>query len=115
MITNREKPLPKNRRPVSDEGSILCFEHYSKMLEDKSFIARNHAEIEDGDPTCEEHLLWMCQHCIPRVRDDGLGMPQEKYSRWLGFVQGCLIMRGYTTVEQERNQTRPWLTKRYKV
>jgi hypothetical protein len=107
-----EKPLPKNRRPVYDEGSILCFEHYEKMLLAAGFKPKNHTEIEKGDPTSEEHLLWMCQFCIPRVRDDGVGMTIDKYSRWLGFVQGCLIMRKYTTVEKERNMTRQWLTRK---
>lgn len=102
------KHLPVNRRPVADEGTILCFEYYKKVLEMKGFKPKNHTEIENGDPTCEEHLLWMCDHCIPRVRDDGFGMSVDKYSRWLGYIQGCLIMRGYTTVEEERNRTRPW-------
>jgi len=110
----REKPLPPNRRPVHDEGSILCFERYRDMLKRKGFKPKNHTQIPNGDPTSEEHLLWMCEHCIPLVRDDGQGMAVDKYSRWLGFVQGCLIMREYTTVEKERNKTREWLTKDWK-
>lgn len=33
--------------------------------------------------------------------------PLMKLNRWLGYIQGCLIERGYTTVEAERNWTRP--------
>jgi hypothetical protein len=107
-LIKKERPLPKNRRPVHDEGSILCFERYRDILKEKKFSPVNHTEIQDGDPTSEEHLLWMCEYCIPRVRDDGMGMTVDKYSRWLGYIQGCLIMRGYTTVEKERNKTREW-------
>jgi hypothetical protein len=103
--------LPTNRRPVHDEGSILCFERYKEMLERKGFKSVDHTKVHNGDTTCEEHLLYMCTYCIPQVRDDGLGMSTDKYSRWLGFIQGCLIMRKYTTVEKERNTTREWLTK----
>lgn len=33
--------------------------------------------------------------------------PIAKLNRWLGYIQGCLIERGYTDVETERNWTRP--------
>lgn len=34
-------------------------------------------------------------------------MPLNKLNRWLGYIQGVLIERGYTTVQAERNWTRP--------
>jgi hypothetical protein len=37
----------------------------------------------------------------------GSKLPIMKLNRWLGYIQGCLIERGYTTVEDERNFTRP--------
>lgn len=100
--------LPPRRRPVHDEGSLLAFEHYADMLRLKGFEPKNHTLIPDGDATHPEHLLWMCEECNPMVRDDGQGMSVGKYSRWLGFIQGCLICQGWTTVEEERNRTRPW-------
>lgn len=33
--------------------------------------------------------------------------PVTKLSRWLGYIQGVLIERGRTTVEIERDWTRP--------
>lgn len=32
--------------------------------------------------------------------------PLHKLNRWLGYIQGCLIERGYTTVQAERDWTR---------
>ena len=49
------------------------------------------------------NLLWMCR--IGRV--EASRMPEDKASRWLGFVQGCLAMRGLIDVDIEREETRP--------
>ena len=35
------------------------------------------------------------------------GMPVAKLCRWLGYIQGVLIERGITTVQAERDWTRP--------
>lgn len=35
-------------------------------------------------------------------------MPLMKLNRWLGYIQGCMIERGYTTVEAERDFSRPY-------
>jgi hypothetical protein len=101
-------PLPPQRRPISDEGSLKAFEYYADMIRHRGYRPINQTEVEGGDPTDPSHLLWMCEFRIPRVRDDGLGMSTDKYSRWLGFIQGCLIMHGWTTVQDERDRTRPW-------
>jgi hypothetical protein len=34
-------------------------------------------------------------------------LPLMKLNRWLGYIQASLIQRGYTTVEAERDWTRP--------
>jgi len=104
--------LPNQNRPVHDEGSVLAFEFYRDMLINKGYKPVNHTDDSTAhDPTHPEHLLWMCQECIPLIRDDGHGMTVDKYSRWLGYIQGCLISQGFTTVSAERNRTRPWFNK----
>lgn len=105
-----QPPLPIPVRSERELGSVRAFEHYRDLLRSKRIVSRNHTEILDGDPTSLEHLLWMCEYCIPLVRSDGRGMSVDKYSRWLGFIQGCLIMHGWTTVQAERDRTRPWFT-----
>lgn len=35
------------------------------------------------------------------------GLPSSKLNRWLGYVQGVLIERGFLTVAEERDATRP--------
>jgi hypothetical protein len=100
-------PLPKQKRPVHDEGSLLAFEYYRDMMRDKGYEPENNTLFE-GDATCPEHLLWMCEEGMQMVYADMNEINISKYSRWLGFIQGCLISKGWTTVEAERDRTRPW-------
>jgi hypothetical protein len=110
-MKSKSRSLPPQTGSVSDEGSRAAFTYYGEMLREQGVKPVNHTEIQDGDPTCLEHLLWMCGEAGPQVRDDGQGMSVDKYSRWLGFIQGCLIMHGLTTVAAERDRTRPWFNK----
>lgn len=95
-------------REPSDQGAIRAFTRYENMLLEMGVNPVNHVEKNDGDPTNLEHLLWMCQVCKKNVRDDGKGFTIDKYSRWLGYIQGVLICKGLTTVDEERNQTRQY-------
>jgi len=53
------------------------------------------------DPTNINHLYWMtCQ-----VHSDKLSS-ETKCHRWLGYVQGVLVMKGLLDVDKERNFTR---------
>lgn len=91
----------------NDEGSIKAFEYYANSIKRLGYTAKNGADNPDHDTTTElGHLLWMCEHCIEHIDS----MPVDKYSRWLGYIQGCLITHGLTTVQEERDRTRPWFT-----
>ena len=60
-------------------------------------------DFDDVPPsTGAKHLLWMCR--IAREQRD---WPDDKQARWLGFIQGVLVMRGLLSVEAERDATRP--------
>jgi hypothetical protein len=61
------------------------------------------AICEPAPGTASHHLKWMLQEL--RTMGDS-----HKAMRWLGFVQGVLIMNGYTTVQAEREFTRPYLS-----
>lgn len=54
-----------------------------------------------GDETNDWHLLWMIQQ-IQTAED----MSLTKCCRWIGFIQGVLVSKGYTTVEEEKEATR---------
>lgn len=48
------------------------------------------------------NLKWMCE----TGANPHIVMPIDKSSRWLGFVQGCLAMRGVIDVDEERAYSR---------
>ncbi|QJT71029.1 hypothetical protein GR7B_00231 [Vibrio phage vB_VcorM_GR7B] len=59
-------------------------------------------EVEDpDDPTAVHHLAWMLRQIV----DDSLSS-DTKANRWLGFVQGTLVLMGHLDVEEERENTR---------
>lgn len=39
--------------------------------------------------------------------------PIDKLSRWLGFIQGCLVCKGLCDVDTERSYTREFFRKAY--
>ena len=60
-------------------------------------------DFEDVPPsTGAKHLRWMC-----RTAREQTDWPEDKQARWLGFIQGVLVMRGLLSVEAERDATRP--------
>ncbi len=74
-------------------ATFHMFQRYKEILQNQDF---------DGpDKTSSAHLRWMCDEAL------GSDYPIDKLSRWLGFVQGVLIMQNVTTVEAERDYSRP--------
>lgn len=59
-------------------------------------------EQKPGDETNPIHLIWMLQ----QIKDDS-EMSQTKRHRWLGYIQGVLVMKGVFSVEEEREYTHP--------
>jgi hypothetical protein len=93
-------------------ATMLMFRRYEKMLEDADFTG--------PDKTEASHLRWMCEEALSKLSEhvdsvaywgSGEYFPIDKYSRWLGFVQGVMLMHGIVTVDDERDFSRPLFTK----
>ena len=74
-------------------------DRYDQMLADQE------AECQSNPGTDLSHARWM----ISEMREM---TDAEKAMRWLGFAQCLIILNGRTTVEAERNFTRPYFTKK---
>lgn len=74
-----------------------------KRYDDMLAVLTKKAECCPQPGTEPAHLRWMLRE-MSGFRDAG------KVGRWLGFVQGLLIERGLTTVQVERDFTRPYFT-----
>lgn len=70
----------------------------------KKFLSGIEPKQEEEPDTSSGHIVWMLNQ-LETIED------REKAMRWLGFIQGCLIMIGATTVTAERDFTRPYFTK----
>lgn len=57
-------------------------------------------QIEGGE-TSPQHLLWMLDQI---ASDDTMSI--TKKHRWLGYIQGVLVMKGAFSVKEERDYTR---------
>jgi hypothetical protein len=75
------------------------FDRYREILEGKEFSG--------PDKTDAVHLRWMCDNV------DCFNWGVDKVSRWLGFVQGVMIVNGLLTVDAERDYSRPIFTSAY--
>ena len=81
----------------SHEATLTMFAEYLICLEECTF--------HGPDKCSATHLRWMCREALANP-----GWPIDKLSRWLGFVQAILIINGKTTVDIERDRTRPLFT-----
>ena len=92
-------------------GTLKAINRYVEMLEAKGIQPVNHTLIENGDPTSLPHVHWMCKELQKKIVPyAGNGFEISKFSRWTGFIQAILIVKGLTTVQAERDVTRPWFT-----
>lgn len=57
----------------------------------------------------DEGNLNLCKEAIENYDS----LPIDKLSRWLGYIQGVLIERGLTTVQEERDFSRPLFHRAY--
>lgn len=85
----------------------FCASHIELFARYRTLIIK--AEDEGLDPFAKDprlslaNLRWMATQCIAHISV----WPEDKISRWLGFIQGCLATRGYIDVDAERDATRP--------
>lgn len=72
------------------EALLDCGIRYANMM----------FEAGENDDALERFIQEFRDGCIN-------GLPVAKLNRWLGYIHGVLIERGITTVEAERDWTRP--------
>lgn len=77
------------------EALEMCYQRYYNMLDDMRYW--------DGGPEVEK-LANFLQEFRAGIKKH---LPLNKLNRWLGYIQGTLITMEETTVEAERNWTRP--------
>lgn len=66
-------------------------------------VLSHYREMSKGHQ--EDELLVFIEE-FDQAIDDRL--PLMKLNRWMGYLQGILIAHGHTTVQEERDFTRPY-------
>ena len=89
--------------------NIDLFRRYLGIIQ-SAVLEDNTDKLSDHPRLSLKNLEWMCQTAISQSPD----MADDKASRWLGFVQGCLAMRDLINVDEERDITRPMFHSVYK-
>jgi len=80
------------------QATAALFRRYAALLEGAADDAPPPDPLAGAD-----NLRWMCRTALENIDT----YPVDKLSRWLGYVQGVLTMRGAVTVNGERNFSRP--------
>jgi hypothetical protein len=101
------QPLYKQVKQLEDELGVRTARQmavrYAGHLEEK---LREIREEEVIDKVSVRHLRWMCGQIIEHTGY----VPQEwsvtKLHRWIGYIQGVMVAKGYTTVDKEREDYR---------
>lgn len=69
-----------------------------QQLQFETLYGRDEAEQKE---VSAENLSWMARHILSNRE-----LPSDKISRWVGFIQGVLAVRGRLSVAAERDATR---------
>lgn len=89
---------------VTTKATLRCFDRYRDMVHEQ--MGEPDPTRDDDNPTSLWHLNWMIEHASSGLISGEFDL--AKASRWLGFIQGVLIMKWVTRVDIERDTTRPW-------
>lgn len=91
-----------------DEMTTKAFQRYKEML--KNYPPKEYTKNFEAIGNREKlaHCHWMVDRMLSSETSH---YSLDKRSRWLGFIQGVVIMCNLTTIEKERNITRPWFNK----
>lgn len=87
--------------------TLQLFKRYKEIILSSGRLEHDDP-LEFGDKTGLENLLYMCNRVLENPE-----WPIDKQSRWLGFIQYGLVAKRLTTVDTERDFSRPLFHKEY--
>jgi len=94
-----------------NEVHLFLIKRYKKIMEDNSpemFLDYNEKTDPIQDPVDRIYkMLCVLEKNIKKF-------PPDKTSRWIGYIQYYLIDKGVTTIDVERNVSRPYFHEAYR-
>ncbi len=97
-------------RVTKKKNLIFLFKHYVDIIKDNEDYINSQVRT-----TSAVEMIRLCNEAVELYDEfyllDG---DNSKVNRWLGYIQGILITINLTTIEDQRNFTRPYLTEHRK-
>lgn len=91
---------------IKKKNLIFLFNHYISIIKDNEEYINSQVRTTNATD-----MIRLCNEAIELYDEfyllDG---DNSKVNRWLGYIQGILITINLTTIEDQRNFTRPYLT-----
>lgn len=80
--------------------TVITGDFYNELRQRYLRVLNVRAVNNENNPTSSSHLVWM----LLQLGSDE--MSETKKHRWLGYIQGCMVMKNFITVQEERDLTR---------
>jgi len=80
--------------------TVITGDFYNELRQRYLRVLNVRAMNNENNPTSSSHLVWM----LLQLGSDE--MSETKKHRWLGYIQGCMVMKNFITVQEERDLTR---------
>ena len=101
------QPIYKQVKSLEDEQKYhqaRCIAiQYAGLLKERLWEFRSTDTEPRESNTSVRHLIFMCEQVIARTGYVPKEWSITKLHRWIGYIQGVMTVRGFTTVERERN------------
>jgi hypothetical protein len=95
----------------STQHAQMMLDYYCKVLTEQGYKAEPYPDVEEhigrnrfSTPKFEtlNHALWMCDQCRQFIRSGRLA----KAYRWIGTIQGILLMNGVFSIMELKDHNR---------
>jgi hypothetical protein len=103
---DRDLLAPAGDMTILQNAHRVFFERYLSVMN-----SINMDETDKNPALSIETLKRVCRDTADRITS----IPDALAGRSLGFVQGCLAMRGHICVDEERAASRPYFHEAYKA
>lgn len=80
--------------------TVITGDFYNELRKRYLRVLNVKACKNENNPTSVYHLVWMLHEL------GSSEMSETKKHRWLGYIQGCMVMKNIITVQEERDLTR---------
>lgn len=77
---------------------------YASLLKERLWEFRATDTEPFDSNTGVRHLIWMCEQVVEHTGYVPREWSITKLHRWIGYIQGVMTARGFTTVERERQE-----------